>query len=260
MSKLLQTKTSIFGVDFLYSESDEMLEREIHNYHELLYYVDGNATFRTENFRRKLKKSTLAFIPKGKFHLFTLENPKKFIRLKFSFSDSEITKNLPPEFLSDAKLLSNLDPFIISLLEDCITLLKKGVDDTDRLRLYGNFLSLISTYSKIDCAVYRKNYSPAVLETIEHIGKNLSSDLTISSLSKNLGFSTSTLSHAFKTQTGISLHSYVNQKRLTLAKILLDKGEKPTEIYLKCGYKDYSSFYKAYVKEFSISPKTPTKK
>ncbi|MBQ3596407.1 MAG: helix-turn-helix domain-containing protein [Clostridia bacterium] len=255
MGELLETKTSIFGVNFLYSERNEITEREIHNYHEFLFYIDGNATFRTENFRKKLKQSTLIFIPKGKFHLFTLENPKKFFSLKFSFSEGEITKNLPTEFLLDAKLISNLDPLILSLLEDCVTLLKKEVDDTDRLRLYGNFISLISTFSKIDCAVYRKNYSPAVLECIEYVEKNLSEDLTISNLSKVLGFSTSTLSHTFKTQTGISLHGYVCQKRLSLAKMLLDKGEKPTEIYTKCGYKDYSSFYKAYVKEFSTKPR-----
>ena len=255
MNELLEIKTSVFGVNFFYSESDEITEREIHNYHEFLFYIDGSATFVTENFRKKLKQSTVVFVPKGKFHLFILENPKKFTRLKISFSDGEITKKLSTEFFSDVKLLSNLDPPILSLLEDCVNLLKKGVDDTDRLHLYGNFLSIIATYSKINCAVYHKNYLPAVLESIEYIEKNLSNDLTMSKLSKILGFSTSTLSHTFKRQTGISIHDYIIQKRLALAKTLLDKGEKPTKIYTICGYKDYSSFYKAYIKEFSTNPR-----
>jgi len=255
MNQLTQIKTSVFGVDFHYSKSKIITEREIHDYHEFLFYIDGNATFRTETYRKKLSNFTLIFIPKGKYHIFTPENPESFTRLKISFKDGDITANLPEDFLLDVKLISNLEPFVLSLFEDIISVLKNGVDQTDGLRIYGNFLTALSSFAKINCATYGKNYSPVVHDCFEYIENNLSTDLTIQNLSKVLGCSASALSHAFKNQTGISLHGYISQKRLALAKTLLDKGEKPTEIYLKCGYKDYSSFYKAYVKAFSVNPK-----
>lgn len=54
--------------------------------------------------------------------------------------------------------------------------------------------------------------------------------------------------HKFKSQTGYTLHKYIQQKRLAFSKSLIIKGHKITEIYLKCGFGDYSSFIRAFKK------------
>ena len=41
---------------------------------------------------------------------------------------------------------------------------------------------------------------------------------------------------------------------MVYAKQLLEEGKKPTEISAMCGYSDYSTFYKAFVKRFSSPP------
>ena len=53
---------------------------------------------------------------------------------------------------------------------------------------------------------------------------------------------------------GISLMKYIRQKRLLMARHLLEKGERPLSIYSKCGFSDYTTFYKAYVKYFGKAP------
>ena len=55
-------------------------------------------------------------------------------------------------------------------------------------------------------------------------------------------------------ELGISLYKYITEKRLIFANKLLEQGEKPTKIYVQCGYKDYPTFYKAYTKMFGKSP------
>lgn len=47
---------------------------------------------------------------------------------------------------------------------------------------------------------------------------------------------------------------YIHAKRLFYAKQLLDLGKKPTEICYQCGYNDYSTFYRNYVKLFGFAP------
>jgi AraC-like DNA-binding protein len=35
---------------------------------------------------------------------------------------------------------------------------------------------------------------------------------------------------------------------------MLSVGQSPSEVYLACGYRDYSSFYRAFKAEYGLSP------
>ena len=59
----------------------------------------------------------------------------------------------------------------------------------------------------------------------------------------------------FKALTGTTVWDYIVTKRIMKARMLLQSGERPYDIYLKCGFKDYCSFFKAYKLKFGVSPK-----
>ena len=67
--------------------------------------------------------------------------------------------------------------------------------------------------------------------------------------------SKSQLNRKFRNVTGSTVWEYITAKRLILAKELLVRGEKPTSVYTKCGFNDYTSFYRAYKTKFLHSPK-----
>ena len=48
---------------------------------------------------------------------------------------------------------------------------------------------------------------------------------------------------------------YINKKRLAKAKELLKTGDPIINIYHKCGFQDYTSFFRAFKKEYNITPK-----
>jgi AraC-like DNA-binding protein len=53
---------------------------------------------------------------------------------------------------------------------------------------------------------------------------------------------------------GISVHRYITEKRMMHAFSKIKDGALPTKIYTECGYNDYATFYKAYVKIFGKAP------
>jgi AraC-like DNA-binding protein len=63
------------------------------------------------------------------------------------------------------------------------------------------------------------------------------------------------LMHTFKEQTGYSIGSYLSTKRLLLAKELILSGKPITDVCYECGFKNYSTFSRAYKKCFGESPR-----
>jgi AraC-like DNA-binding protein len=243
-------------VSFSYVKSEIITEREMHDYHELLFYIDGAASLLTENYTKELKAPSLIFIPKGKYHFFSPKIPENFTRLKISFENAEIEKSLPEDFFKEIKIAEDFETASIALLLEAEKRFKKeALSECDKIYIYGAFLSVISSFSEMNTKAPERRISRIVSDAIDFIEKNLKDELSLEAISKNIGISPSLLSHTFKREMGITPHSYVSQKRLFYAKALLNEGERPTDIFSLCGYRDYSSFYKAYTKAFKKRPR-----
>ena len=58
----------------------------------------------------------------------------------------------------------------------------------------------------------------------------------------------------FRNETGYTIHNYISEKRLLLAQQLLQRGATLTAAAEQSGYQDYSTFSRAYKKQFGKSP------
>ena len=67
--------------------------------------------------------------------------------------------------------------------------------------------------------------------------------------------SVSQLNRVFKSATGFSVWEYITGKRLASARNLIRAGVPATHAFTSCGFNDYSSFYRLYVKKFGVPPK-----
>lgn len=89
---------------------------------------------------------------------------------------------------------------------------------------------------------------------MDYIDKNLESDLSLESLGKKFFLDKYYLSRLFKKHTGSNIHDYILYKRISKAKRLLSEGHSATYASIKCGFNDYSNFYRMFKKAVGVAP------
>jgi len=89
----------------------------------------------------------------------------------------------------------------------------------------------------------------------EYIEDHLEEDLSLEKLAEIFFASKYHIAHVFKDNIGLSIHQYITKKRLNLCQEAISSGMSITDAYHRFGFGDYSSFYRAFKKEYGISPK-----
>ena len=87
-----------------------------------------------------------------------------------------------------------------------------------------------------------------------YLNANFKKNVSLDRLARRFFVSKYYLCRAFKNYSGISVHAYINQKRIVFAKSLIESGMTAAGAAEKVGYGDYSAFYRAYVKILGKSP------
>lgn len=90
---------------------------------------------------------------------------------------------------------------------------------------------------------------------ILYIEDHLEGELSLDMLAKEFYVSKYHIAHVFKEQLGMSIHQYITKKRLALCREAILSGMSITQVYQTFGFGDYSSFYRAFKKEYGISPR-----
>ncbi len=92
-------------------------------------------------------------------------------------------------------------------------------------------------------------------QMLHWIGQNLTEPITVDFLAERFSVSKYHMMRRFKAETGCTIHRYLLSKRLLLARELLEEGCSAKDACFRSGFQDYTTFSRAYKKEFSVSPK-----
>ena len=260
----VEKKAEYKKITFRYAVGESIQKgREIHSYYELLYFINGNGKFLSESLQETLTGGMLFLIPKKSYHQFALYDSHDYTRLVIYFPDLPEAEPILQALKGNTKIMLELTPFTKILLNKMIEILNGSLSVSDsQVYLYGSFITLLSelkiNFSKLTAPPFSPQ-NALIIKCVQYIEKNLTQPLSISSIAEAVHISSSTLFKCFKKHLGISVYKYITDKRILLGHELIHAGARPTEVYYKCGYNDYSSFYKAYLKVLGVSPGKETK-
>lgn len=89
---------------------------------------------------------------------------------------------------------------------------------------------------------------------LRYLNDHLTEPLSLDHLAEIFFMSKFALLRTFREHTGMSIHQYLLAKRILLAQELLAQGMKPYEVSGKCGFSDYTGFYRAFRQRTGVSP------
>jgi len=96
----------------------------------------------------------------------------------------------------------------------------------------------------------------ALLEQIKlYVDAHLTEKLTLKSVSAYCGVSVSTVTQLFQKKASTTFHDFVTQRRMEMAQKLIQAGVPLEQVGKEVGYRDHSTFYRAFRRQFDLSPR-----
>lgn len=121
---------------------------------------------------------------------------------------------------------------------------------------YAMLIQMIHGYCLLINSYRQTNYSHLIQRIITYVNTDLTSDLSLKSMSERLSVNASYLSALFKKEVGIPLTDYVNRQRIEQAKKLLVITDLPSKtIAQECGISDVYYFNRLFKKITGYTPK-----
>lgn len=254
---------AVLSVHKKYEEIIDLKEISMHTHdcYELYCFLKGDVKYFVEGTIYDLKPGDLLIMKKSEAHSLLVNSNSPYERILVFFNEESIIGN-------DNKLLSFIDrkPLgknnryrAVDLKKfDYMYLLEKMCKLKDKSKISAYLTVLINELSSIKRSDGR--YTDNTAEIIAYINQHITENLSLDNICEHFFISKTHLIRKFKALTGTTVWDYIVTKRLVQARLLLQKGEKPTDVFLKCGFNDYCSFFKAYKQKFGVSPKNDCKR
>ena len=93
-----------------------------------------------------------------------------------------------------------------------------------------------------------------VVAIVRYLDRHLTEDITIEDLAERFYLSKYHMMRLFRRETGTTVHGYLTQRRLALARDLMATGTSATDACFRAGFRSYCSFTRAYAKHFGSTP------
>lgn len=251
-----------FGYDIIERPDPANFERHCHNDYELLYVVRGEGKYIVEGAEYPLRPNTLILIRPLEFHYFRPDSNHVYERYVISFAKEALVdaaKELP--LLDESRegygvyLPSDVvTPNIGAALEQMRAMLDRCPQSLHStvLRVELTRVMLLISELNYDIPVIREK--SLVAQVIDYINWRINDELTLDFIATHFYVSKYYLCHAFREHTGVTVFQYISNKRVSMAEQLLAKGEKAADAAFHVGFRDYSSFYRAYCKRMGHPP------
>ncbi len=228
-----------------------------HNAYELIYFLDGDATHVIEDRKYKLKKGDLILIRPFQYHFIQIDAPARYERYDILFDIErhgvESAARLP-EDMEVINLAGN--PIAEDIFRRCDLYWQNSDRDTFE-RILSHLLAELFYHISLfphPFAQTATTLSPLISKALKYTNEHLQTLTGIEEIANHLFVSESYLFRLFQRELHQTPKKYIMEKRLLMAQKMISAGEKATAVCERCGFGDYTTFYRNYTAFFGHSP------
>ena len=233
-----------------------------HERYELYGFLEGIGTYKIEGTQYTLEKGDILIMRPAESHYIDLNGSYPYTRFVINFPIDIFDSIDESRFLVSAYTERTNGQFNLYRSTDFKSSSYEFYfrnmllpSENRRMQLISNLIPLLNEIS----TAFKEKRDGTVSETneykiVSYINRNLFKQITLDDICREFFISKPQLCRSFKAATGSTVWNYITAKRLVTKKNMIQSGQSPTKVFSECGFSDYSSFYRAYIKKHGVSP------
>ena len=236
-----------------------------HEFDKIVILISGNVDYMVENNIYSLQPGDYLLVPHHTIHKAVIDKTVPYERIIFYLNGNYYSGLIPDAGISECfdsayksgGYLLRPDANQTAELSETLSRYENysgGSLEAMRDALMVQLLIQIGCLSSNDSSVSYGKHNEKIETILSYINENSSEKLSVDELADMLYLSRYHFMRLFKESTGMSVHAYVTQRRLMNASRLIREGLPAAQAARQSGFDDYSVFYKAFKKNFGISP------
>lgn len=263
-------KTGYLEQDFRLFHIKDQTKREFsyhyHDFHKVIIFLSGKAAYHIEGKSYYLKPWDILLVNRHAIHKpeidFSVPYERFVLWIRDDIKSTELLRCFQKAIDRSYNLIrldSDTQEKLKQLLYELEAALKDEKFGSDLLgsALFAQFMVYVNRIFLEKQYIYdAHSYSSdsQIEELLRYINHNLTEDLSIETLARKYYLSKYHMMRKFKEETGYTVHNYIISKRLLLARTKISEGTPILKAAQLSGFSDYTTFSRAYKKQFGIAP------
>jgi len=228
-----------------------------HDICEILFLKKGDLTYNVEGRSYHLTKNCMILTRPFERHNLIFNSPTEYERYVFLFDEKKLTSGIYEKVPSNIDVINfdgnSLVCGLFQKINYYLDNLEKEELENILTHIIQEILYNIRLTASTDSPKNAKG-NPLIQNAIRYIDTNILTALSIDAVCEELHITKGYLHQLFVKHLQITPGQYIITKKLAIAQKELRMGAKATDVYLFCGFTDYSTFYRHYKKLFGHAP------
>lgn len=257
---------------FYYSDLNfQTLPAHTHDYYEFYLFLEGDLDLEISGHARPLHPGDMVLVPPGvSHHALMHSSDRPYRRFVLWVSQEYVARLLKesPDYVflmqraaTSGRCYYHFHEAEFSSIQSRLIRLLEEFHSNRYGRNAAVYLALNDLLLYMNRIIYEREHpvvsgsGDLMQEITLFIDEHLTEDLSLDVLADHVCLSKYYIAHYFKDNLGISIHQYITKKRLQSCSEAIAAGSDITRTFDEYGFRDYSSFYRMFRKEYGMSPR-----
>lgn len=257
---------------FYYSDLHfQTLPAHTHDYYEFYLFLEGDLDLEISGHARPLHPGDMVLVPPGVSHHALMHSSDRPYRRFVLWVSQEYAARLlkeSPDYVflmqraaTSGRCYYHFHEAEFSSIQSRLIRLLEEFHSNRYGRNAAVYLALNDLLLYMNRIIYEREHpvvsgsGDLMQEITLFIDEHLTEDLSLDVLANHVCLSKYYIAHYFKDSLGISIHQYITKKRLQSCSEAIAAGSDITRTFDEYGFRDYSSFYRMFRKEYGMSPR-----